>query len=232
MTLRSLIVAILFFPGLCHAQHWRVEASGGIAIPHVPGGDKRVPHKGPYLSKAPFDIPTGQPVVKATGGLRLMRRDSSVEYGIGVQSLILKFKGRSEVDTIQRPYGHGIPVEQYTYLARPAIPVTAFFNYCHHRSKAHAFIGLSAGVVFAQGREMKDVSELLYYEDFDIYFQDATGYTIGGQLGFRRTLGKFDLGMELAANFVHLPLKQGTSNTSYVYNLVYFPVKGYVGYSF
>ena len=232
---------LLFTPGLCqaqdtvqvkHAPHWRVELSGGIAFPQTFGDDKKVPHHKPYPNSAPFYIPTGTSFPQAIGGLKLMRQDSSFEYGLGVQALNLKFRGGWSGDTSMVTSAPSFTITQNVYLARPAIPLTAFFNYHHHLSKAYAFVGLSAGCVFAQGRETKDVNDMVFPEEYDIYFRNGVGFVIGGQLGFRKSLGNFDLGMEVAANYMHLPLKQGTSETPFVYNLFYFPVKGYVGYSF
>lgn len=78
----------------------------------------------------------------------------------------------------------------------------------------------------------KNVSDLKYYEDFEIYFQDAVGFTAGLQLGFHRFFGPLDLGLELAGNYIHLPLKQGTAEYPYDYNVFVLPVTALVGYSF
>jgi hypothetical protein len=226
MKTRLLFLLILISTFLCQAQNWRVEASGGFSMTAAMGHSQRVPP--PHAPFSIMEINTEDQIISPIGGLRVARRDSMFEYGIGVQITTFKFSGYSAVDTGGR---HFFPAQK-TYLANPGIPLTAFFNYGHLTRKAYAFVGLSAGVFFAQGKEMKDANELRYYEDFDIYFHDAVGYTIGGQLGFRRSLGKIDFGLELAMNFVHLALKQGESNTSYNYNVFYFPVKGFIGYSF
>jgi hypothetical protein len=236
------LLLLLLLPTLSHAQdtiqamhapRWRVELSGGIAFPQIIGDDKKVHKHLPYPNSAPYYIPTGTSIPQFISGLKVMRRDSSFEYGLGVQALNLKFRGPWGGDTSHVTSAPAYAIDQDVYLARPAIPLTAFFNYHHHINKAYAFVGLSAGCVFAQGRETKDVGAMVFPEVYDIYFRNGVGYVIGGQLGFRCELGHhFDVGAEVSANYVHLPLKQGTSELSYTYNLFYFPVKGYLGYSF
>src|SRR5947209_173044 len=91
MILRCWFCFALFIPAFCQAQHWRVQASGGIAAPDVFGTDQRILTHGPYLTNAPFFINTeNDAVLKSIGGLKLMRHDSAFEYGIGVQALTIK----------------------------------------------------------------------------------------------------------------------------------------------
>jgi hypothetical protein len=239
MPLFRSVLLLLLVPSLCQAQklpRWRVEASAGIFAPQVLGGSIVLP---PYLVNGGYMVPhsnnmiwTDVFVLKPIGGIRIMRQDSNFEYGVGVQALTIKFNGPESIDTnvyTNEPY---VAVEQHTYIARPAIPITAFFNFGDHWRKLYALVGLNAGIVLARGKDMQDANTLTDYHNFDIYFHDCLGYQIGGQIGFRRSYGKTDIGLELAANWAHLPLTQGTSNYRYNCNVLYFPVKGYLGYTF
>jgi hypothetical protein len=155
-----------------------------------------------------------------------MWRDSAFEYGLAAQMHRIAFAGSES-----RAQGNFI--RQRTILANPSIPVTAFVNYCHHRGKANAYIGANAGVVFALGKDMMDAQGLQRYSRFDVYFHDAlAGCTFGIQLGFRRTIGRFDAGGQIGGNFMDLSLTQGVSNHPYSYKVLTWPVQAYVGYSF
>ncbi len=232
MILRCLLLYICALPAVCNAQHWRIEGSAGVAVPHLMNVRSKLLPRSLYNAMTLPDIYIERSLIRPIAGLRLMRRDSAYEYGVGVQSMVIKYSGYRWVDTGNGNNGKSLAVNQFVYLARPALPVTAFFNYTHQRRSSHAFIGLNAGIILAQGRQMKDFNELKTYENFEIYFQNGLGYTLGGQIGFRRVFGAVDVGLELSANYVHLPLRQGSSNRSFDYNLLYFPVKGFIGYSF
>ncbi len=123
------------------------------------------PIPGPYQTNAPMSIASDFGGIHGTGGLKLMRRDSAVEYGVSASLFPIHFRGGRSVDTVSSA-GPGFEVDQPTFVARQAIPIKAFFNYCHHRSKAYAFIGLSAGIVIARGRDMQDVNTLKYYQSY------------------------------------------------------------------
>jgi hypothetical protein len=228
MTARILLCLIMLIPVWCPAQHWRIEASGGIAKPSVVGERKRIP---PADSNAIHGLPfinTPQGVWGSTASLKVMRRDSVIEYGLGVCVLPLKGGGAYE-------YHNGIDtflVTQEVYLAKPAFPVIAFFNYYHQLRKTYAYLGLHAGVVFTSGKATRDASLLADSMDHTIYFQNSTGYIVGTQIGVRRCFGRVDAGIEVTGSWLHLALEQGISRTRYSYDILSFPMQLSIGYTF
>lgn len=68
--------------------------------------------------------------------------------------------------------------------------------------------------------------------EFTLFFNNATGYTIGAQLGYRYDTGKADVGFQLQANYVRLSLTHGSEDRYYSFNIVYLPVMLYAGYRF
>lgn len=225
----TLIFLLLLATGFrAGAQRWRAEVSGGVHTPALLAASKFTKNPSPYSNDSLFDLPNDRGVPQAVWGLKLMRRDSAFEYGIAMQL------HKITIDE-QRSYemrGRRLSPEQRLVLASPAIPLTAFLNYTHHRSAANAYIGVNAGVVFAIGKDMMDAQGLQYYQDYEVYFHNGTGYTYGIQCGFRRTFGKLDAGLQLGMNFLHLPLTQGVTRHEYTYRVLTLPVQAYVGYTF
>lgn len=229
MKLSTLLLLAAIVPNMCAAQKWRLEFNAGAVVSSDLRPEKDIePISRLYRTNAPPTIPSDRGVLHAIGGLKLMRCDSAIEYGISINAFPIHFQDVTAKDT-----GGGLfTIDHQAYLAKPAIPVRAFINYNHHRSQRYGYIGANAGVVIARGKDMQNANELSYYDNFKIYFHNAVGYTFGGQLGYRRAWKQIDIGGELSANFIHLSLNQGTSRASYKYNLLYFPLQLYIGYSF
>jgi hypothetical protein len=226
----TLILILLFATGtIAGAQRWRAEISGGITTPALVKASKFTTTPSPYTNDSIFELPDDQGVLQAVWGLKLMRRDSAFEYGIAMQ--VHKITIAS-----QKSYGMqgggSVSPKQRAVLANPAIPLTAFLNYTHHRGRENAYVGLNAGVVFAPGKDMMDAQGLRYYQEFDVYFNKGTGYTYGIQCGYRRTFGKLDAGFQLGMNYMHLELTQGVSQHEYKYAILTLPVQVYFGYTF
>jgi hypothetical protein len=220
--MKCILFGLFILPCFSYAQHWRIEGNGGIAVPAM-SKELSTVRRPPYTStqNRPVEIPTDIDAISAMVGLKLMRRDSSSEYGLGVSMMPIHFKEWRPGST---SYNHA-------YIARPAIPITAFYNYCPRRRRTYAFVGLNAGIIIARGRDAVDAGMLNANDKFTVYFNDGVGYTFGGQLGVRRALGHFDAGLQLQMNYAYLSLTQGTSRDQYSLNLFYFPVLLFVGYS-
>ena len=117
-----------------------------------------------------------------------------------------------------------------SYLADPAIPVTAMINYTHHRGRSNAFIGASAGLVYAAGKVTENFDAIDYRSSLTLHYNSGAGYTLGLQAGYRRNLARVDFGFQLQASYVHLSLRHGTEEAQYGFSLMYFPVQLYICY--
>jgi hypothetical protein len=109
------------------------------------------------------------------------------------------------------------------------LPVTAVFNHTYKRKRNHAYIGINAGAVFSKGKTTENFSQLDPKSDQEIYYNSGTGFTIGGQLGYRHNAKRFNYGVQMQANYMRLKLTHGTDPEQFTFNVMYFPIQLYVG---
>lgn len=211
-----LCVLIIFsIPGIAWAQKWRLQISGGISTP------TELTHERVDIGKVPVVSLLDLGEVRLMGGVAAFRTDSAFEYGISVQMLPVVFYKGGEIDNTSAVY--------HTYLGNALLPVTAVFNYTHHKKRNIAFIGVNAGPVFSQGKTTQNFSELNAKSDLTIYYNSGSGFTVGAQLGYRHNLKRFNYGFQLQANYMRLKLTHGTNPEQFTFNVMFFPIQLYAG---
>lgn len=215
--MRYLIVLLGLLPLHASAQRWRVQLSGGL-VTSVNLTFKRVQ----YANNFSWDGAGHFGARDYSAGLSLMRCDTNYEYGIGVQMLPVHFKDVKNINNGN--YSH------QTYIADPAYPITAIYNYGQYRKKGYVFGGVNAGIVVSSGRVTENFSDINLLSDLTIYYTGGFGYTIGMQMGYRRHVDRFDFGIQFMANYMRLTVRHGTSPEQHSFSLAYLPMQLYLGY--
>lgn len=209
------VLIILSIPEMSWAQKWRLQANGGISTP------TELTHKQVVIGHVPIDGLLDLGKVVLTGGVAAFRSDSAFEYGISLQMLSVVFYRAIEINNTSAVY--------HTYLGNPLFPVTAVFNYTHHKNRDNAFIGFNAGAVFSRGKTTENFSDLNAESDLTIYYNSGSGFTVGTQLGYRHNFRRFNYGFQLQANYMRLKLTHGTNSEQFTFNVMYFPIQLYAG---
>lgn len=233
---RIALLLLGLIPVSCQAQSWRVQASGGIGT-SVNVGQSRTVFVGPW---DPYRVTNAYPTahlpdherIFAVWGVSLLRRVGVFELGVQAEAFSLSrsssYRFYPRGSSYTPTYGYKLDA----YIGRPVVPLTAVWNYYPGPRRGNAYVGLHAGVAYAAGREQADFEQLNTLQDITLYYRNTWGFCAGVQAGFRKELGRVDLGFQLQAKYLQFELRHGSSDTRYTTKVVSLPVQLSAGYRF